>query len=496
MQRINLISSHHAKQMTSNQKKNVALKVINKKGSVTEAANQHGVSRQFVYRQKDKAMAAVDQAFDDVFVDNSKVLFYLPVTKAWIAQLVLCLLFYGRTSFRSIKNLLKDCFDYDISISGIHNISGSAQQSARRLNAHQDLSPVKLAAHDELFHHNKPVVAGVDIPSLYCYLLSHEDHRDSDTWAIHFMDLQQQGFKPERVIGDDGDGLRCAHKNMFPDVPFDYDLFHLLKLLMDTRRYFRNRYNSSVSHLIKVEHKMEKAKLKGNPSSLSRSLGEARKVEETMRYLTQSIDTLVSWMTHDVLNKAGPTNAIRQELYDFIVDEFEKLEDIHPHRIESLRFTLKDKKNLVLSFCDVLDDKFKAIAKERHCSLEVIWQMCELLRCDLDSDNYAVRSLPLQQLLGDQFDEIEDAVIVALSSTEQTSSMVENLNSRLRPYFFLRREIGNDYLGLLRFFLNHKPFERSNNPNRQDKSPAELLSGKPHPHWLEMLGHTRFSRTA
>jgi hypothetical protein len=28
------------------------------------------------------------------------------------------------------------------------------------------------------------------------------------------------------------------------------------------------------------------------------------------------------------------------------------------------------------------------------------------------------------------------------------------------------------------------------------KSPAELLSGQEHPHWLEMLGYQRFRRAA
>ena len=33
------------------------------------------------------------------------------------------------------------------------------------------------------------------------------------------------------------------------------------------------------------------------------------------------------------------------------------------------------------------------------------------------------------------------------------------------------------------------------NPARDPRlSPAELLTGKPHPHWVEMLGYTRFSR--
>ena len=76
----------------------------------------------------------------------------------------------------------------------------------------------------------------------------------------------------------------------------------------------------------------------------------------------------------------------------------------------------------------------------------------------------------------------------------RASSLVENLNSRLRSYFFLRRQLGKDYLTLLQFFLNHRRYLRSEDPSRVGKSPAELLTGEPHAHWLELLGYTRFSR--
>ena len=76
----------------------------------------------------------------------------------------------------------------------------------------------------------------------------------------------------------------------------------------------------------------------------------------------------------------------------------------------------------------------------------------------------------------------------------RASSVIENLNSRLRCYFFLRRHLGPDYLALLQFFLNHRRFLRSEHSERVGQSPAELLTGEPHPHWLEMLGYTRFSR--
>ena len=83
-----------------------------------------------------------------------------------------------------------------------------------------------------------------------------------------------------------------------------------------------------------------------------------------------------------------------------------------------------------------------------------------------------------------------------MKETPRASSMVENLNSRLRNYFFLRRTLGPEYLDLLRFFLNHRTFMRSECPERVGKSSTQLLTGKQHSHWLELLGFERFRRSA
>lgn len=81
-----------------------------------------------------------------------------------------------------------------------------------------------------------------------------------------------------------------------------------------------------------------------------------------------------------------------------------------------------------------------------------------------------------------------------IKNTLRASSVIENLNSRLRPYFFLRKSFGQQSLDLLKFYLNHKTFMRSDHPERVGKSPAELLSKKSHPLWIEMLGYTRFTQ--
>jgi hypothetical protein len=76
----------------------------------------------------------------------------------------------------------------------------------------------------------------------------------------------------------------------------------------------------------------------------------------------------------------------------------------------------------------------------------------------------------------------------------RTRSLVENLKSRLRQYFFLRRQIGPGYLDLLRFYFNHRIYERNQRPERAGHSPAELIMGEKHPHWLEILGFEQFKK--
>jgi len=111
-------------------------------------------------------------------------------------------------------------------------------------------------------------------------------------------------------------------------------------------------------------------------------------------------------------------------------------------------------------------------------------------------DKYHLHSYDLEQKLGDMFDPIEDAVLEAINSTERISSMVENLNSRLRPNLISFENISNSYLNYLRFYFNHTPFLRSARDHRVSKTPLEILNGEPHQHWLEMLGYSLFKRAA
>jgi hypothetical protein len=120
--------------------------------------------------------------------------------------------------------------------------------------------------------------------------------------------------------------------------------------------------------------------------------------------------------------------------------------------------------------------------------------LCEIEALDQRCDLYWQRTARWQSPLKERWYPIQQTVLEAMAQTPRASSVVENLNGRLRSYFFLRREIGHGYLHLLRFFLNHRRFARSDRPERVGKSPAELLTEQAHPHRLEILGYTRFHR--
>ncbi len=280
-----------AKAITNNERKQLVLTVIKNKNTITNVAEKNNVSRKFIHELKNKATEAIDQSFE-TNTNNNDVLFYLPVTKAWLCQFILCLMLHCRSGYRGIIKVLQDAFDYQISIGSIHNIAHDAKQKEKTINANQDLSFVTLGANDEIFHLNKPILSGVDISSLYCYLLSQESSRDKETWAIHLWDLEGQGYNPERIFADDGNGLRAGHKIALPHIPCDADHFHIIKKLTDLRRFFQNCLKTAISYQDEIENKIIKSELKGKPQKdHADKLALAQQHKDQMQYLSQSINT-------------------------------------------------------------------------------------------------------------------------------------------------------------------------------------------------------------
>jgi hypothetical protein len=477
------------------QRQHLAVQALAGSLSITKLAEQHHVSRKFVYQQADIAEQALRRAFDPP-AENADVLFYLPVTKAWLRQLVLALILICHSSYRNVVELLRDLFDHPISVGTVHDIVHSAVPIAEQHNANQDLSDSRIAALDEIFQSSAPVLVGCDVHSSYCFLLSEEEHRDAETWGVRLLELKDRQFSPEATIADAGPALRAGQKEAFPKVPCRGDVFHAQAEFTPLVRYLENRAYEAIAARSKLQAQRARPGKRRDQKKLkwAQQFWRVVKAEKQAIALADDLTLLLRWLREDVLALAGPPHSTRCALYDFVVDELRLREPRCPERITPLRKYLENQRDELLAFAVQLDRDLGNLAAAYQVPVERVRETLQVEVLPAGDRRRGPRETALAQTLAGRYPPLRAAVAALRRDVVRASSVVENLNSRLRNYFTLRRHLGADYLKLLQFFLNHRRFLRSEHPNRVDQSPRELLTGKPHAHWLELLGYKLFRR--
>jgi hypothetical protein len=221
---------------------------------------------------------------------------------------------------------------------------------------------------------------------------------------------------------------------------------------------------------------------------------EARCKQATL--LVDDVTTLYKWIKNDILSLVGPSYKDRQALLKFVIEELLSREALCQHRIAPVRKYLQNHSDNLLEFVPLMEKRFCEIAQELEVPLQAILDVYYLSGLPSSNQRCWERYTALRNRLGEKFYWIELEVQEVLKDTVRANSLVENINSRLRTYFTLRRELGNGYLGMLQFFLNHRRFMRSRRKERVEHSPVELLTGVKHKHWLEMLGFELFKQAA
>jgi hypothetical protein len=492
-QRPNSPIDSSAKQLTSKIRQKIAISALNTNENISQVSRQYDTSRKFVYAQKEKATDALNEVFSEE-VDDSKVLFYIPVTKKWLRQTVMVLTLSCHSSYGGVIEFFRDIFDYNICKGTIFNIMDGALDKAKNMNNSQDLSPIKVGAHDEIFQKQTPVLVGCDVHSTYVYLLKQEEHRDQITWGTHLLDLSEQGMKLNYSIADAGKGLRSGQELAWPNIPCRGDVFHPLYDMGKLTTFLENRANSALKIVEQLEQKKKKAK-KNLKSKCLRRLVSARKEAKMAVQLAKDIIILSKWLKNDILSVTGPDSSSRQELLKFVATELEAREIYCPHRIKPVRRLLELQGENLLAFVKDVDLELEQLAVNYGVDIYLVRQVFELQEISTKTSNYWEKTKMLYHKIGECFYHLQKDLEKLIKSTVRASSIVENLNSRLRSYFFLRKTLGPNYLELLQFYLNHRRYMRSSRPERKGKSPKELLTSQTHKHWLECLGYKLFKKS-
>ena len=483
-----------AKGLGPDQRKALSIQALAGQEPVCQLAARQQVSRQFVGRLARRAEQALDEAFAEADGED-RVLFQLPVTKQFIRQWVLAQVLIGHTSYRGVGEISHAVFGLPgPSVGTVHNILAEVLPRARAINDAMDLGGIAVGAHDEIYQARRPVLVGADVRSTYCYLLAEEDHADETTWGVHLVDLAEQGLAVDYTIADGGGGLRAGQRAAWPQTPCHGDVFHAERDLGQLAFFLEHRAAGCATAREKLQRQMERRKRLGQGNRLSKRLAIARQAEGRAVQLAVDVRILADWMRQDILALAGPSLATRCELFDFVVEELARRQSLCPHRIGPVCRALKQQRDDLLAFVAVQEEQFAVLAERFAVPPSRVQQVGQLEALDRNGPAYWQAEARLRNQLKGQFAPLQQAVQEVIRQTPRASSIIENLNSRLRSYFFLRRELGDGYLDLLRFFLNHRRFLRSDRPERVGHSPAELLTGQPHAHWLELLGFQQFAR--
>src|SRR5512138_403090 len=485
-----------AQLMGPGQRQEMALQVLSGQESASQVARDLGVSRKFVGQQTTKAEAALQHAFAAPPSANDEVLFELPVTQRWIRSLVLGLTLICHSSQRGVVELLRDVFDVPLSLGSVHNILAAAVAQARRHNAAVDLDRVRIGAFDEIFQNGQPVLVGCDVDSTYCYLLSLEEHRDTDTWGTRLLELVDRGFAPQATVADFALGLRAGLREALPHSNCRGDLFHALHALHQVMEIADNQAYRDLNAHAKIQARQQNHLYhhgRKDPS-LSNRASHAARAEAVSVQRADDIRLLVDWLHHDIWSVAGPSLAERRELFDFVLAELKQRQVPGSSTMSKTLYSLEHHRDELLEFVVELEGELARLAAQFQVEPDLLRQLLHHHADNPNQPEYWQREARLHRQAHGRLHELHAAIKTFATRTVRGSSVVENLNSRLRSYFFLRRHLGSNYLELLQFFLNHRRFRRSERPERAKRSPRELLTNQSHPHWLELLGYQRFER--
>jgi hypothetical protein len=196
------------------------------------------------------------------------------------------------------------------------------------------------------------------------------------------------------------------------------------------------------SRRTKLEARIDRAGPPGPDTELAARLELARQIEAQADRLARDIRLLTRWLSHDVLALAGPTLVTRQILFDFVVAELQRREPEDARRIRPVRVALQNQRDDLLAFAGVLDEKLAGIAQVHGISAPLVREACVLHHLPSTSTAYWQGWNRLRAKLGGKFHAAFEAVSRTMAETPRSSTLVENLNSRLRTYFTLRRHLG------------------------------------------------------
>ena len=144
---------------------------------------------------------------------------------------------------------------------------------------------------------------------------------------------------------------------------------------------------------------------------------------------------------------------------------------------------------MTMRFINRLFRDFSLTAEAMGLDEEVFRLLYRRLGVPKESEAYAELTRQASALIPSEDDlaNVERVHDEMVNDIKRASSMVENVNGRLRAYLNIKRHVSSNFYSLVQLHLNAKRYCRSRVEARKGHSPLELLTGKPWPEFIDLL---------
>jgi hypothetical protein len=357
---------------------------------------------------------------------------------------------------------------------------------------------------DEIFV-GTPILVTVDGLSGYIIGLDLVQSRDQETWGACWLELvDNETGHIERIIADQAKGLVGGIELVCGDPKESYqsDLFHVIMRLVSGIWQAERKAYAAIGKEYDAAAKFERAKSERVLAKRLQNYATAKaKAENWIRWYDESLYLFRE--LQEVLRMVNQKSGELRRKAD-VMSEVEAIlelleQEIGDEKIRKGTGYIRDHQEALLLYFDEVEAAAEflngVIAEDevRQCLLRTYTYQQQLYvaygqrKRQLEARRAALQESLVARIGQAEYERFYQIVDQSLSAIIRSSSMVENTNSRLRRFFdSARGQINQNRLNLIRFYLNHKPFERG---RRQGKSPAQLFygNGDSPEHWLSIL---------
>lgn len=455
-------------------------------GTITHLAAEYGISRPFAYQLAD-TLRQVGQA---LFKETAP--FVASSLREHSIQMMLLLRLEACSSIGATSSIMNRL---DCELSSTGSISQTLSRIGRllptTLTTENGVTRYLVFASDEIFSKTTPILVTVDPCSSAILRIELADSRKGDDWKRHFESLQVNGVEAVYLVCDEGQGLRAGHAGVLSEVMRQSDTYHAIAHQLGN---WADRLERAAYKAIGVEHECERKRFsaKSDPVREKRRVAYEKSAEAAKKAVTLYDD--FSYLYRCLLGELNVFDRDghlrdRQQAEQGIKVGLALIEELNHNTIteavNKARRTLPDLFHY-LEVAKKVVDECKELPLPEEClkAYFIAWQWGKAWRKAKKTDrkNTAQEQEQFylefaQGLHQDESRDFHKEVYAKLDKIVQSSALVECINSIIRPYLnTTKNHVTQELLNLIMYYHNHR---RYRDGKRKDKTPMELLTGKP-----------------